>query len=136
MSDAKLHFSNSQSLAGVATTDAYGTYELDFETAYPDKGSGSPLVVRFLIMTSFTVATSVAFSICFDATSQATAGGGTVVATTGAIAIATLIAGYSFELKVPDEHLQYMNVKYTTVGTPGVGAVSAYLDIDTGLRHR
>lgn len=136
MTDAFLHFSNSQSLATVASTTVYGTYELDFEVAHPDKGMGSPLVCRFVIMETFVTGTSVKFDICFDATSQATAGGGTVVATTGAIALATLVAGYSFELKVPDEHLQYMNVAYTTVGTPTYGKVSAYLDINTGLRHR
>ena len=33
MFDAFLKFSDGQSLAGVVSTVAYGTYELDFETA-------------------------------------------------------------------------------------------------------
>jgi len=136
MNDAKLYLSTAQSLAGVASATAYGEYELDFEVAQPDKGMGSPLVVRFLITTSFTVATSVQFFLCFDAATQATAGGGTPVVETPAIVIATLVAGYSFELKIPDQHLRYMNVAYTTVGTPGAGAVSAWLDTCTGFRHR
>ena len=136
MFDAFLKFSDGQSLAGVVSTAAYGTYELDFETAYPDKGMGSPLVVRILITETFVTGTSVLFELCSDATSQATAGGGTPIASSEAIVLATLVAGYSFEIKVPDMHLQYLNMKYTTVGTPTYGKVTAYLDPTTGLRHR
>ena len=136
MFDHNLTLSDQQSLAGVASTTAYGQNELDFEVAYPDKGMGSPLVVRFLVTTTFTVATSVSFALCFDATTQAPSPSATQVVTTGAIPIATLVAGYTFELKVPDEHLQFMNVAYTTVGTPGAGAITAFIDINTGLRHR
>ena len=146
MFDAYLKFSDNQSLDGVASAVAYGQNELDFETSsnssggspslFPDKGQGSPLVVRFIVMTTFTVATSVAFALCFDATTQTPGGGGTIVTTTAAIPIATLVQGYTFELKVPDMHLPFMNVAYTTVGTPGVGAITAYIDTNTGLRHR
>jgi hypothetical protein len=145
MFDNLLTLSYNQSLVGVASTTAQGTYELDFETATnsassvtnlgPDKGMGSPLVVRFVIGTTFTVATSVSFALCFDTVTK-TGGGPTVVVTTPAIPIATLIQGYVFELKVPDMHAAFMNVLYTTVGTPGAGTVTAYMDIATGLRHR
>jgi hypothetical protein len=136
MFDAYLTLSDTQSLAGVASTTAYGTYELDFEQAYPDKGAGSPLVVRFIVMTTFTVATYVQFALCFDATTQVPTPSATIVVETAPIAVSTLVQGYSFELKIPDEHLQFMNVAYLTTGTPGAGAITAYVDINTGLRHR
>ena len=135
MFDKSLTFSYNQSLAGVASTTAIGQYELDFEMQYPDKGAGSPLVVRFVVATAFTVATSVSFALCFDSTTQVT-GSPSIVVTTPLIPIATLVQGYTFELKVPDEHLQFMNVLYTTSGTPGAGAITAYMDINTGIRHR
>lgn len=150
MSDAFLHFSASQSLAGLAGgggTLFPGTYELDFETtvlpdgvttqAYPDKGAGSPLVVRFNIEVQPTVATSIAFCLCFDTASCAPSSAPTVLVQTRAFTIAELTVGcYIPELKIPDEHARFCNVGYYIIGTPGVGTVTAYIDIDTGKRHR
>jgi hypothetical protein len=150
MSDAYLHFSKSQSLAGLAGSSGTlfpGTYELDFETtvlpdglttqAYPDKGSGSPLVVRFQIEVAPTVATYISFCLCFDTATCVPSTAPTIVVQTAPIAVSALTVGaYIPELKIPDQHARFMNVGYYIVGTPGVGTVTAYIDITTGQRHR
>jgi hypothetical protein len=142
MYDNLLVLTKQQSLAGVASTYAYGQYEIDFEATspiagYPDKGAGSPLCVRFIVTTAFTVATYVQFGLCFDTTSQATSPSGLVAYVTCYVPLADLtLGGYIPELKIPDQHKRYMNLQMLTVGTPGAGAVTAFMDIATGLRHR
>ena len=159
--DAFHKFSDEQSLGGEGTGTVVGTNELQFEItnlpagvtggqagvdaqvqAYPDKGSGSPLVVRFLVTTTFTSGGGgyVAFALCFDTTTKA--GGtssGTIQVKTAPISVDLLVAGvYIPELKIPDQHARYCNVNYVISGaTIGVaGKVSAFLDIATGYRHR
>jgi hypothetical protein len=146
MFDAVTKFSDAQALSGL-TGNQPATYELDFEETvlpdgvttqdYPDKGAGSPLVVRFLISVAATTGTSVAFALCFD---TATCHGGnapTVLIQTRAFLEAELTVGaYIPELKVPDMHARFCNVVYIITGDPGALVVSTFLDIATGMRHR
>jgi hypothetical protein len=150
-------------LANVGSTGAQfaGQNELDFESttfpwsvnsgatavtamtqAYPDKGSGAPLVVRIQITTAVVGGTSVRFCLCFDTTTQVATGQGasssqTIVMQTGDIAVASLTAGaYVPEIKIPDRHARFCNLNTYLIGTVTQGAYTAYVDIATGMRHR
>jgi hypothetical protein len=142
---------------GSGGTQFISTYEIDFETtvlpptvtggsagssgltqAYPDKGSGSPLVVRINITTSITGGTSIRFQLCFDTTTQTGGTTATTVVQTADLTIgsATAAGAYIPELKVPDRHARFCNFAVYVIGTTSAGAVTAYLDIATGYRHR
>jgi hypothetical protein len=160
--DSQLVLAWEVALAQTGSTGAQfsTSVELDFETtvlppsvaggsaavaaqtqAYPDKGAGSPLVVRFLITTVVAGGTSIAFCLCFDTTTQTgnnalSSSTSTIVARTGPIAIATLVAGYTCELAIPDQHARFMNVNTYVIGTVSSGNFTAWIDIARGLRHR
>jgi hypothetical protein len=156
--DAITKFAESQSVAqtGAGGTLFPGTYELDFEETilppsvlggaagvaaqtqdYPDKGMGSPLVVRFEVNTAVVGGTSIAFCLCFDTTTRVPSSAPTIVMWTAPILVAALTIGcYIPEIKIPDQHARFCNVGYYIIGTTSAGNVTAYLDIATGLRHR
>jgi hypothetical protein len=159
--DAKLKFSDAQSLAGLGPSTVVGDSELDFETCnfpesvntgsaavsaltdvHPDKGVGSPLVVRFVVAVAFTSGggASVAFALCFDtATKAGGTSSGTIVVQTAPISVDLLTLGaYIPELKIPDQHAKFCNVNYVISGAAvGVaGKITAYVDIASGLRGR
>jgi hypothetical protein len=151
--------------AGSTGTQYATQYELDFETivlpttvsagataaglltsAYPDKGMGSPLVVRFIITTAIATsnAATIAFCLCFDSTVQTGTNQGatstaTIAVQTGPITVSAANTGvgcYIPELKIPDMHLRYMTVNVIVVNTTSAGNVTAFIDAGTGMRHR
>lgn len=152
MFDAYLKYCDALDFTSQGVGTLIGTNEIDFEETvlpdgvttldYPDKGSGSPLVVRFMCTTSFTSANStatVAFALCFDtATKAGGTSAGTIVVQTAPILVTALTAGaYIPELKIPDQHARFSNVNFVVaVQTITAGAITAYIDVVTGMRHR
>ena len=145
--DAKNKFSDKQDISATSTP-VYSTYELDFGATYdrpnasanthPDLGQGEPLVVRFMINTTFaTTTTYVQFALVHNTTGTPTTTTA-ILTETDAIAIASLTKGaYIPELKIPDQHYRYMRVAYVlTGGNLGTGVVSAWISPARGLRHR
>jgi hypothetical protein len=116
------------------TADAYSTNEINFGETYPDMGEGEMLVVRFIVETAFTsAADTLTISIVHGATTAPT----TVLVSTYAIAASALTKGaYIPELKLPDQHLQYVRLKYDVSATLAAGKITAFLDIASGMRHR
>ena len=127
--DAKHLFSDGQEV----TDSAYSSKEIDCGVAYPDLGEGEMLVVRFIIETAFTGGTNMAITLCHGAETAPT----TQLVSVIAIAEASLTKGaYIPELKIPDQHLEFMRLYYTVSGTHSAGAITAFLDIASGMRHR
>lgn len=116
------------------TTTAYSLNEINFGETYPDMGEGEMLVVRFIIETAFTsTANTLTCSIVHGAATAPT----TELVSTYAIATSALTKGaYIPELKLPDQHLQYVRLKFTCSTTLVSGYVTAFLDIAKGMRHR
>jgi hypothetical protein len=116
------------------TASAYSTNEINFGETYPDMGEGEMLVVRFIIETAFTTDTdTLTISIVHGQTTAPT----TVLVSTGAIAASALTKGaYIPELKLPDQHLQYVRLYFAVSEALLAGKVTAFLDIAKGMRHR
>jgi hypothetical protein len=96
----------------------------------PNPGSGEPVRVLFTVTTAFTGnLTTVTFSLA-DGTDGNTFTN--LIVSTAAIAKASLVQGYQFELIVPDKSRQYLAAVYTTDNTC-TGNVSAAIvkDVQT-----
>ena len=122
--DSKLIFSNDQVVcnSGSEASD----YEIDFGVASANMGAGTPLKAVFIVTTTFATCTSILFSV------QAATDGSTYanIVASGAIAVATLVAGYRLELFLPREHGRYLQAYYTLEGSNATaGKVVAYLDM-------
>lgn len=117
------------------TATAYSANEINFGEKYPDMGEGEMLVVRFIVETAFTSATdTLTISIVHGAATAPT----TVLVSTYAIAASALTKGaYIPELKLPDQHLQYVRLLFDVgSATLAAGKITAFLDIAKGMRHR
>lgn len=80
---------------------------VDIDTAYPDGTS-----VQFVFQTDDNASFSTPKSL-FD---------------TGAIVVATLVAGYNvLTIRLPRDHERYTRFNYTVVGSPTAGNIHAYL---------
>jgi hypothetical protein len=110
----------------------YSTEEIYFGSAQPDMGEGSEAVVRFRVEADITGATSVSFGLVHGALSGPTDG----LLYTGAISCPILKGAYIPELKIPDQHLQYLRVVYTVVGTIAAGKITAYISGPEPATHR
>lgn len=99
------------------TTDAVSTDSFDLVVDGRDIGLGEELTVLFTVDTTFDSAGDTAtLNVQIISDDQADlAGSPTVLAETGAIAEATLVAGYQFEVKVPSgipSGDRYLGVNY------------------------
>lgn len=116
----------SLSAAQAVTTTAVSTNTIDLGTAR-DIGEGEDLYVSFLIPTTFTGGTSLVANIITSA--AANLGSPTVIASTGVILLATLVAGYRFAMRIPAQlgslGQRYLGVSYTVVGTMTAGTITA-----------
>lgn len=117
--DNKLRFSDGQAVTGSAAS----TYEIDCAIANANLGDGTPLVVEISIETTFVDGTSMTFELQHSAAGSSY----TTLVQTPAIAEASLVKGYKFQIMVPKEHYRYLQMYYTVVGTHGAGAVTAVL---------
>ncbi len=132
--DKNLLVSNEQSLAGVSSTTALSDYSIDLSASGKDYFKGKQVYAIITCDLGVTTATSVQFQVV-----TSTAAGGTtgekVLADSGAIVIASLTIGCTpIVLPVPPlisgVTQRYLMIKYTTVGTPGVGKFSACFGFD------
>lgn len=93
-----------------------------------DPGKSPELDVLVTVTETFSGGTSVAFALCADDAENF--GSPTTLATTPAIAVASLVAGYQARLALPPGIAaadRYLGLVYTVVGTPTLGKVTAAL---------
>ena len=94
-------------------------------SAAPNPGQGEPMRVLFTVTTAFTGGTGTYLQVKLqdsaDDTTFADLSGGA----TGQIPVASLVAGYQFELIVPDKCRQYMQAYYSMDAAFGAAAISA-----------
>lgn len=124
--DAFALFSNDQAItADAASTDHYDLQEVR------DLGPGCPLWVVITITETFDNLTSLAINLRVDDNDSFSSP--TIIAGTGSIAAASLVAGARFAIAIPPNGIavggeQYMHVYYDVIGTnPANGKVHAYL---------
>jgi ethanolamine utilization microcompartment shell protein EutS len=106
---------------------------IDLGTAGRDIGNGEPLYLVIQVDTAFVGATSTTqFQLCSDSTADL-ATSKTVHLDTGAIGVATLVAGYTKIMALPVEttYERYLGL-WETVGTANVtaGKINAFLTHD------
>jgi len=127
--DKELLVSDGQSLAGIASTSELSTYSINLGTTR-DFAKGKQIYAIIICDLGVTTATSVQFQVVTSTVAGGTTGE-KVLADTGAIAKASLTLGCTpIVIPVPPLRAgveqQYLMIKYTTVGTPGVGKFTAF----------
>lgn len=132
--DIICEFSDGQSLASLDTSSVISDDVINLGAADLDIGAGTPVYLNVKIGTACAGATSVQFRLYAHTTT--TVNSGTVVWDSGAIVVATLVAGYevaSVSLPVQvDDPGQYIGMYYTAVGTMSAGTVDAWLSLTPG----
>jgi hypothetical protein len=103
------------------------TNVLDLGLSDPNIGAGTRLTLRCTVNTTFTGGTSISARFC----SCQTVGGTYVgMASSDAIAAATLIAGYTLlEAVITSKHLRFLKVIFTIVATFSAGKVDTYINM-------
>lgn len=127
--DVQALFSDDQAI----TTTASSTNVYDFGTTGYGKGEG---VRRAKILCQVTEAFGAASgtpTLTVSVRTGATASPSTVLLSTDAIAMASLVAGYQFtvEVPVPRKHVRYMDLNYTASAAFNAGKITAGLVADT-----
>ena len=93
----------------------------------PDDPGRSPEIdVLVRVTTTFTGGTSLAVNLVAD--DDPALGSPTILQSSGAIAEASLIAGYNFKLQIPPGIAvadRYLGLQFVTVGAHGAGAITA-----------
>lgn len=118
--DTKLRFSDGQSI----TETAASTYEIDCGLANPNLGDGTPLVIECEIEYADAASgTSMTIELQHSAAGSSYA----TLVQYPAIVTASLTKGAKFQLMVPKEHLRYLQLYYTIVGTFDAGKITAYI---------
>lgn len=132
-------FSDAQSLA-VAAGNTLSTNTIDLGTVGTiplgltvkrDIGAGEPLQVVVQVVTTFAGGTSCEFQLV-HADNAALSSNLEVLQSSGAIAEASLVAGYQAKLTAfpTGTTKQYLGVRYVTLGTHTAGAVTAGVVLD------
>lgn len=135
MFDKQLLLSDAQAIAGAAGTYV-STNKIDIRGGTPghstdtlgnttenDPGKSPELDVLFVVTEAFAGGDSVNFQIGYD--DSAAFGSPTILQTTGAIAIASLVPGYQARLSLPPGRTAadiYLGAQYVTLGA---GAMTA-----------
>ena len=91
---------------------------------------GDNLEILVTITEAYAGGTSVQFDV-IDDTAEAMNASPAVIATGGVKTIATLALGYQFTILLPRNIRRYVAMKYTTVGDPTAGKISACLVANT-----
>lgn len=122
--DFQLLFSNAQALTSSAVSENI------IDLGGKNRGAGQPLHVRCQVGVALTGGTSVQVSLK-HASSAAGVAAGTKLWEGPAIAAASLVAGYVFDLPpLPPESERYVGLYYTIVGTFSAGSVDAGIVLD------
>lgn len=145
MLDVFARCANAQSLAGDSgTVVTNGSLPLSGSASYlRDLGAGDPVSMRFYIDSAITNATSIEFQVVL-ASNTALSSNVLVLASTGAVVLADLIAGAYFDAGIPavaptlgDGLLrQHLGGRLVIVGTVGAGTFSAGLTLGSAGRPR
>lgn len=127
------NFITPQTVTGTGVS-VLSDYSIDLQ-APQDIGEGQDVYLNAQVATAVTGGTSVEVQI-ISATDAALTGTVTVLGTTGAIPVASLVAGYRAVLKVPEKigsiGQRYLGVRYVTVGAVAAGAWIAGFGLDNG----
>ena len=128
--DNNLLVSDEQSIAAADDTSVLSTYSIDLSASGKDYFKGKQIYAVIILDLGVTTATSIQFRAV---TSTAAAGttAEKVLADSGAIAIASLTIGCTpIVLAIPPlisgVTQRYLMLKYTGIGTTGVGTVTAF----------
>lgn len=122
--DKASEFSSAQDVKGTGTTTVSTNY-LDTEVAGGDVSVGEPIEWAVTVTTAASGGTSIEFKLFTD--DGPAFGTETLLDTTGAIAVATLVKGYTISRRIPRGAKRYLRMKAVTVG-----AVTA-ANVDAGL---
>ena len=129
ITDKLLRVSEDQTLVKKDSTEL-STNTVDLSVAR-DIGEGKNLYFVFTVTTAVSAGTSVAFEIIHDA--KADLSTATVLASTGAIAKASLTKGAQFVLQIPPQVAslgkRYLGAQYVVVGDNSAGAGAVTTDI-------
>ncbi len=108
--DTQNLFSNAQAITASAASTNYIDFGNAREIAY-----GTPLELLIQVVEDFATCTSVTFALQTD--DNASFSSPTTLATTAAIPVADLVAGYRPSLKyIPKGNERYMRIYYTVAG--------------------
>ena len=135
ITDYNLRISTDQSIAINGTT-ALSDNSVDLKVAR-DMGEGRQLFMNFAITTAMSAGTSCAFEIII-ADNAALTSNVVSLATTPAIARASLVAGYNAALAIPPQIAslgkRYLGARYTVVGDNSAGTGKVTTDIVTEIQ--
>lgn len=133
--DSRLLFGESESIIGSTGTANVG--DVINLSAARDIGKGSPLYLCVQVQTAVDSSgngASVAFQLVSDGTGTIATSGQTVHVSSGAIAEATLVAGYRFVIALPREgavYEQYLALQTVISGEAvTAGAIDAFITMD------
>lgn len=122
--DAELEICTADDVYSTGST-VYAENDLDYTAV--KNGSHEELWLTVRVSTAFSGGTSAEFKILTDSALPID-GSSTVLATSGAIAIASLTADtYAWRVKVPVGVLRYLSLGVTCVGTVTAGAIDCFL---------
>lgn len=128
--DALLEMSDAQAFTASAISANVIDLSPVTDNATRDIGTGEDVYWVFSVDTTFTGLTSVQADLVSD-TAVGLATAPVVHASTGAIPVATLVAGYQYAVKLPaGSYKQYLGTKFTVVGTGTAGKVNSFLSKD------
>lgn len=112
------------SAAQAVTSTAVSTNTYDLLTAQ-DIGEGKPIYVDFKVPTTFTAGGSATLTIQIITSASANLSSPTVIDQSGAIPVASLVAGYRTALRIPPQigslGQRYLGVQYTVATGPMTG---------------
>jgi hypothetical protein len=121
--DDKLVFSDGQAITATASS----TNVINWVQAEPNLGAGTPVKVKILIGEDFNNLTDLTIDLQHAADDTPDL----VLKSLPSILLADLVKGAEFELFIPPEHLQYMDLNYTVNGSnPSTGKITAFLSLD------
>ena len=126
--DALLVLSDAQAETTAAAHDS--TNVLDFQQATPDFGAGTQKFFNVVVNTAFTSAGSATLSVSLQESADASTY--SAIATTAAIAVASLTAGkVLMTIPLPPDHERYYKLVYT-IGTADMtaGKLDAWVGLD------
>jgi hypothetical protein len=114
------------------TATAVSTNTIDLGTAR-DIGEGENLYMVFTVVEAFNTLTSLTMNVITD--DNAALSSGTVIASTGAVALANLTAGKQYVVRLPAQIAslgeRYLGASYTVSGTnPTQGSILAQIVLD------
>jgi hypothetical protein len=127
ITDINLRISTDQVLTGITNSTALSSKSIDLSIAR-DIGEGKPLFMNFAITTACTDGTSTEFQIVV-ADDAALSSNLVVIGSSGAVPVASLVAGANFPVPIPPKvgslGKRYLGARYAVVGTNTTGKVTA-----------